>query len=95
MRARSWKTAAMLVAIASFASAGTGTLGGCVINEPETPSRGVVVVSGPPPAPVHEERHRAESVREPHTGRARQPRQHPREQGAAPCFEAMAKALGN
>jgi hypothetical protein len=28
---------------------------GCVVNEPETPARGVVV-SGPPPAPVHEER---------------------------------------
>ncbi len=27
----------------------------CVVNEPESPSRGVVV-SGPPPAPVHEER---------------------------------------
>jgi hypothetical protein len=28
---------------------------GCVVNEPESPPRGVVV-SGPPPAPVHEER---------------------------------------
>lgn len=28
---------------------------GCVINEPESPLRGVVV-SGPPPAPVQEER---------------------------------------
>jgi len=28
---------------------------GCVVNEPETPPRGVVV-SGPPPAPVREER---------------------------------------
>jgi hypothetical protein len=27
----------------------------CVVNEPESPPRGVVV-SGPPPAPVHEER---------------------------------------
>lgn len=30
-------------------------LSGCVVNEPEAPSRGVVV-SGPPPAPVREER---------------------------------------
>ena len=29
--------------------------GGCVVNEPESPPRGVVV-SGPPPAPVREER---------------------------------------
>jgi hypothetical protein len=28
---------------------------GCVVNEPESPPRGVVV-SGPPPAPVREER---------------------------------------
>lgn len=28
---------------------------GCVVNEPESPPRGVVV-SGPPPAPVHEDR---------------------------------------
>lgn len=28
---------------------------GCVVNEPESPARGVVV-SGPPPAPVREER---------------------------------------
>ncbi len=27
----------------------------CVVNEPESPPRGVVV-SGPPPSPVHEER---------------------------------------
>ncbi|MDB4940888.1 MAG: hypothetical protein JWP97_422 [Labilithrix sp.] len=38
-----------LVALVSAASAG------CVVNEPETPARGVVV-SGPPPAPVREER---------------------------------------
>lgn len=30
-------------------------MGGCVVNEPESPPRGVVV-SGPPPAPVREER---------------------------------------
>lgn len=30
-------------------------LAGCVVNEPETPTRGVVV-SGPPPAMVREER---------------------------------------
>jgi hypothetical protein len=31
------------------------TVAGCVVNEPESPTRGVVV-SGPPPAPVREER---------------------------------------
>ena len=40
------------VAIAAgFLAAGSG----CVVNEPEAPPRGVVV-SGPPPAPVREER---------------------------------------
>jgi hypothetical protein len=34
---------------------------GCVVNEPESPTRGVVV-SGPPPAPVHEERPPAPSA---------------------------------
>lgn len=32
-----------------------GLATGCVVNEAESPQRGVVV-SGPPPAPVHEER---------------------------------------
>jgi hypothetical protein len=32
-----------------------GFAAGCVVNEPESPPRGVVV-SGPPPAPVREER---------------------------------------
>jgi hypothetical protein len=34
---------------------------GCVVNEPETPTRGVVV-SGPPPAPVNEARGAAPSA---------------------------------
>lgn len=38
------------VGLASYAG-----LAGCVVNEPESPTRGVVV-SGPPPAPVREER---------------------------------------
>lgn len=32
-----------------------GTVTGCVVNEAESPTRGVVV-SGPPPAPVREDR---------------------------------------
>ena len=37
--------------VATFAICATA----CVVNEPESPPRGVVV-SGPPPAPVHEDR---------------------------------------
>lgn len=37
-----------------------GLATGCVVNEAESPPRGVVV-SGPPPAPVHEERPAAPS----------------------------------
>ena len=42
----------MFLAIAVATSLG---LVGCVVNEPEAPTRGVVV-SGPPPAPVQEAR---------------------------------------
>lgn len=47
MRFRGVSTA-ITVAAMLFASA-------CVVNEPESPARGIVV-SGPPPAPVREER---------------------------------------
>lgn len=43
------KTRWILIGAAMTAAAG------CVVNEPESPPRGVVV-SGPPPAPVHEDR---------------------------------------
>ncbi|MBX3202819.1 MAG: YXWGXW repeat-containing protein [Labilithrix sp.] len=45
MRAGLWMAISMMVGLTT----------GCVVNEPESPPRGVVV-SGPPPAPVHEER---------------------------------------
>lgn len=38
----------------------TSGASGCVVNEPEAPTRGVVV-SGPPPAPVREDRPAAPS----------------------------------
>jgi hypothetical protein len=44
---RAWIVFSMIVGFAMAA--------GCVVNEPESPPRGVVV-SGPPPAPVREER---------------------------------------
>lgn len=43
-----WVIATTFAALAPLASA-------CVVNEPESPPRGVVV-SGPPPPPVQEER---------------------------------------
>ena len=64
MRARiSVKVTIAIMACASFGVMG-GAMGGvmgCVVNEPETPARGVVV-SGPPPAPVREERPAAPSA---------------------------------
>src|SRR4051812_2196724 len=57
-RARFSMTMIVLIACASVASASAI---GCVVNEPETPARGVVV-SGPPPAPVREERPAAPST---------------------------------
>ena len=42
------KSGAWVIGIAALVA-------GCVVNEPEAPSRGVVV-SGPPPAPVAEQR---------------------------------------
>jgi hypothetical protein len=48
------------IALAATIAVGVA-VGGCVVNEPESPPRGVVV-SGPPPAPVHEERPPAPSA---------------------------------
>lgn len=45
----------VLVVLGGLALLTSAAAAGCVVNEPETPARGVVV-SGPPPAPVHEER---------------------------------------
>jgi hypothetical protein len=47
-------TAYAIATAIAIATAGAG-VAGCVVNEPESPPRGVVV-SGPPPAPVREER---------------------------------------
>jgi hypothetical protein len=44
-----------------LATASSTILSGCVVNEPDTPAR-AVVVSGPPPAPVREERPAAPSA---------------------------------
>ena len=44
---------AVLAAVVACSSLGIGA--GCVVNEAEAPTRGVVV-SGPPPAPVAEQR---------------------------------------
>jgi hypothetical protein len=43
------------VVVLSLAVIAIGGASGCVVNEAESPTRGVVV-SGPPPAPVREER---------------------------------------
>lgn len=43
------------VVVFAFALVAIGAASGCVVNEAESPTRGVVV-SGPPPAPVREER---------------------------------------
>ena len=48
MNYRGFSNAACSVAVMALATA-------CVVNEPESPPRGVVV-SGPPPAPVREDR---------------------------------------
>ena len=44
-----------LVLVSSFSLALGSTASACVVNEPDSPPRGVVV-SGPPPAPVREDR---------------------------------------
>lgn len=52
--AASLAPAASLVGLVALVATGGGLVG-CVVNEPEAPTRGVVV-NGPPPAPVREER---------------------------------------
>jgi hypothetical protein len=47
------RVACAVVAVIAGAVVGVG-VGGCVVNEPEAPTRGVVV-SGPPPSPVNEQ----------------------------------------
>ncbi len=54
MRKRVSRTVALLMT-AALALVATSGASGCVVNEAESPTRGVVV-SGPPPAPVREDR---------------------------------------